>query len=65
MNENEKLYRRYKGPRQNKTNLKLHFDNSQTIFDKLLSKQRGHTANKTLISLKKYIQTAQINFGMK
>ena len=38
MNENEKLYRRYKGPRQNKTNLKLHFDNSQKNFDKLLSK---------------------------
>ena len=38
MNEYEKLYRRYKGPRQNKTILKLYFDNSQKFFDKLLSK---------------------------
>ena len=38
MNENEKLYRRYKSPRQNKTHLKLQYDNSQKNFDKLLSK---------------------------
>ena len=37
MNEKEKLYSRYKGPRQNKTNLKLQYDYSQYFFDKLLS----------------------------
>ena len=61
MNENEKLFKRYKGLRQNETNLKLQYDNSQIFFDKLLSK----TIYDIVITMKKCVQTAQINFGMK